>query len=72
MDKQEMTQPQKNGLSDLLLLDRSHEFTEQDVLYPFALEELLCKHVGEGGAPLCHLWRHPRAFVMGLRDSRLP
>lgn len=67
-----MTQPQKNGLSDLLLLDRSHDVTEQDVLYPFALEELLCKHVGEGGAPLCHLWRHPRAFVMGLRDSRLP
>lgn len=72
MDKQEMTQPKKNGLSDLLLLDRSQDVTEQDVLYPFALEELLCKHVGEGGAPLCHLWRHPRAFVMGLRDSRLP
>ncbi|SCW37255.1 octanoyl-[GcvH]:protein N-octanoyltransferase [Paenibacillus tianmuensis] len=72
MDKEEMTQPQKNGLSDLLLLDRSQDVTEQDVLYPFALEELLCKHVGEGGAPLCHLWRHPRAFVMGLRDSRLP
>lgn len=38
----------------------------------FAIDELLCKRVGEGGAPLCHLWRHPRAFVMGPKDSRLP
>ncbi|MGF9711751.1 lipoate--protein ligase family protein [Paenibacillus naphthalenovorans] len=58
--------------TDLLILDRSNDLTEPDVLYPFALEELLCRHVGEGGAPLVHLWRHPRAFVMGLRDSRLP
>lgn len=59
-------------LTDLLILDRSNELTEPDVLYPFALEEILCRRVGEGGAPLVHLWRHPRAFVMGLRDSRLP
>ncbi|CRF28790.1 Octanoyl-[GcvH]:protein N-octanoyltransferase [Mycobacterium tuberculosis] len=59
-------------LSDLLVLDRSNDLTEPDVMYPFALEELLCRHVGEGGAPLVHLWRHSRAFVMGLRDSRLP
>ncbi|WP_426448543.1 lipoate--protein ligase family protein [Paenibacillus sp. S-38] len=60
------------GLPELLLLDRTKELGEQDVLYHFALEELLCRHVGEGGAPLCHLWRHPKGFVMGLRDSRLP
>lgn len=59
-------------LTDLLILDRSNEQTEPDVLYSFALEELLCRRVGDGGAPLVHLWRHPRAFVMGLRDSRLP
>ncbi|TVY12058.1 lipoate--protein ligase family protein [Paenibacillus cremeus] len=61
-----------SGLNNLLLLDRTEELAEAEVLYPFALEELLCKHVGEGGSPLVHLWRHPRAFVMGLRDSRLP
>ncbi|MBP1156504.1 MULTISPECIES: lipoate--protein ligase family protein [unclassified Paenibacillus] len=59
-------------LTDLLILDRSNEHSEPEVLYPFALEELLCRRVGEGGAPLVHLWRHPKAFVMGLRDSRLP
>lgn len=38
----------------------------------FALDELLAKRVGEGGPPVCHLWRHPRAFVLGARDARLP
>ncbi|CAG7654455.1 lipoate--protein ligase family protein [Paenibacillus allorhizosphaerae] len=65
-------QPWDKELNRMLILDRSGDFGESDVLYPFALEELLCRHVGEGGAPLLHLWRHPRAFVMGLRDSRLP
>jgi len=54
------------------LLDRSEDLRHGDVLYPFALEELLCRQVGEGAAPIIHIWRHPRAFVMGLRDSRLP
>ncbi|MCS7462659.1 lipoate--protein ligase family protein [Paenibacillus doosanensis] len=55
-----------------LIWDRSQQTAPPDVLYPFALEELLCRSVGEGGPPIVHLWRHPRAFVMGLRDSRLP
>ncbi|RAR44287.1 lipoyl protein ligase domain-containing protein [Paenibacillus sp. MDMC362] len=56
----------------VLLLDRTHDLTHQDVLYHFALDELLCKLTGDGGPAICHLWRHPRAFVMGVRDSRLP
>ncbi|WP_235941207.1 lipoate--protein ligase family protein [Paenibacillus puerhi] len=63
--------PSGEGLQNLLMLDRSGDFSEPDILYPFALEELLCRYVGEGGPPLIHMWRHPRAFVMGLRDSRL-
>lgn len=54
------------------ILDRSADLTGSDILYPFALEELLCRQVGEGALPIVHLWRHPRAFVMGLRDSKLP
>ncbi|MEV2910321.1 biotin/lipoate A/B protein ligase family protein [Paenibacillus larvae] len=42
------------------------------VLTPFALEELLMKEVGLTGKAMIHIWRHPRAFVMGLRDSKLP
>ncbi|WP_327204756.1 lipoate--protein ligase family protein [Paenibacillus sp. DMB20] len=56
----------------ILLLDRTRDLTEPDVLYSFALDELLCRQTGRGGPAICHLWRHPRAFVMGVRDSRLP
>lgn len=56
----------------VLLLDRTDNLAHQDVLYHFALDELLCRLTGEGGPAICHLWRHPRAFVMGVRDSRLP
>jgi octanoyl-[GcvH]:protein N-octanoyltransferase len=61
-----------SNLNDLLILDRTRDWTETDALYPFALDELLCRRTGEGGPAVCHLWRHPRAFVMGSRDSRLP
>jgi octanoyl-[GcvH]:protein N-octanoyltransferase len=43
-----------------------------DVLFPFAYDELMCKKVGEGAAPVVHLWRHEKALVLGLRDRRLP
>lgn len=56
----------------VLLLDRTHDLSHQDVLSHFALDELLCRLTGDGGPAICHLWRHPRAFVMGVRDSRLP
>ncbi len=72
MENQEQDGDVNGGLDNLLLLDRTNDLAEADALYPFALDELLCRHVGKGGAPLCHLWRHPRAFVMGQRDSRLP
>ncbi|MEQ7053291.1 lipoate--protein ligase family protein [Paenibacillaceae sp. P-4] len=60
------------GLDNILVLDRTQHLEELDILYPFALDELLCRHTGKGGPAVCHLWRHPRGFVMGLRDSRLP
>jgi Lipoate-protein ligase A len=56
----------------LVLLDRMDELSEEDPLYAFALDELLCRSTGRGAPAVCHIWRHPRAFIMGLRDSRLP
>ncbi|ANS76928.1 hypothetical protein AWM70_22030 [Paenibacillus yonginensis] len=44
----------------------------RDILEPFAREEYYCKKVGEGSPPLLHIWRHPQAMVLGLRDRRLP
>ncbi|WP_127496176.1 lipoate--protein ligase family protein [Paenibacillus glycanilyticus] len=60
------------GDRGLVLLDRMNDFSEEDPLYAFALDELLCRNTGRGGPAVCHMWRHPRAFIMGLRDSRLP
>ncbi|MFB8376869.1 lipoate--protein ligase family protein [Paenibacillus taichungensis] len=42
------------------------------VLEAFAWEEVMCRQVGEGHLPVAHIWRHPDAFVAGLRDRRLP
>lgn len=56
----------------ILLLDRSGDLQRRDVLNAFALDELLCRQTGAGGPAICHIWRHPGALVMGVRDSRLP
>ncbi|MEC0231602.1 lipoate--protein ligase family protein [Paenibacillus alba] len=58
--------------SSMVILDRSGEKDVKPILYAFALEELLCRAIGKVAPPILHIWRHPRAFVMGLRDSRLP
>lgn len=42
------------------------------VLDAFAWEEVMCRRVGSGHLPVAHIWRHPDAFVAGLRDRRLP
>lgn len=45
----------------------------QDMLIPFAFEEMLCRDVGAGQVPpVLHLWSHPGGVALGLRDSRLP
>ncbi|MCR8644072.1 lipoate--protein ligase family protein [Paenibacillus sp. N1-5-1-14] len=62
----------ETSLGKVHILDRSQDLSHSDILYPFALEELLCRRVGEGASPIVHIWRHPKAFVMGLKDSRLP
>ncbi|MCL6459611.1 MAG: hypothetical protein K6T85_16565 [Gorillibacterium sp.] len=54
------------------LLDHTSNGYDGDILLPFAIDELLCKEVGEGRKPIVHLWRHPSALVLGLRDRRLP
>ncbi|MDR0270387.1 lipoate--protein ligase family protein [Paenibacillus sp.] len=67
-----MSELSNDAFGSMLILDRMNDDTQRDALYPFALDELLCKETGRGGPPLCHIWRHPRSFIIGLRDSRLP
>jgi octanoyl-[GcvH]:protein N-octanoyltransferase len=51
------------------IVDRSSECLTDEILIPFAVEELWCRAVE---TPMIHIWRHRRAFVLGLRDRRLP
>lgn len=60
------------GNQPFIIMDRTREPLQGDALYPFALEDLICKHVGLEGLPAIHMWRHSRALIMGLRDRRLP
>jgi octanoyl-[GcvH]:protein N-octanoyltransferase len=57
---------------NMLILDRMNELGESDPLHAFALDELLCRRAGQGGPAVCHLWRHPQAFILGSQDIRLP
>ncbi|MFB9274070.1 lipoate--protein ligase family protein [Cohnella cellulosilytica] len=59
-------------MADMRVLDRTREPAAADVAEAFALDEWLGRAVGGGEPPICHLWRHPRAFVIGSKDSRLP
>lgn len=45
----------------------------EDLLIPFAFEEILCRDVGAGIVPpSLHLWSHSGGVAIGLRDSKLP
>lgn len=57
---------------ETMLLDRTGETAPADVARAFAMDELLGRRAGNGGPAICHLWRHPRAFVIGSKDGRLP
>ncbi|WP_134701397.1 biotin--protein ligase [Ammoniphilus sp. YIM 78166] len=60
-------------MNHLTLLDSTMKMYTGDILYPFALDEVWARKVGQGlAAPGFHLWRHEKAFVLGLRDRKLP
>lgn len=58
--------------SPMLIMDAASSMLSGDVLFPFAFDEVYCRKVGRDFPPILHLWRHPHALVMGLRDRRLP
>lgn len=58
--------------SGMIILDRSDQFEPYDPLQAFAIDELLCKKAASSQATICHIWRHPNAFILGQRDYRLP
>jgi octanoyl-[GcvH]:protein N-octanoyltransferase len=59
--------------SRFIVIDSSAQLLEGEVMFPFAFDEVLCRKVGEGLLPpIFHIWRHRKAFILGLRDRRLP
>lgn len=55
------------------IIDTSSSFLSGDILFPFAFDEFFCRRVGAGiSDPIVHIWRHNRAFIVGLRDRKLP
>ncbi|MEX1030109.1 MAG: biotin/lipoate A/B protein ligase family protein [Paenibacillaceae bacterium] len=53
------------------LLDGSKSPLDGKALLPFAVDELECRLVGKGAQPFVHIWRHEKAFILGLRDRKL-
>jgi octanoyl-[GcvH]:protein N-octanoyltransferase len=53
------------------LLDGSAHPLGGEALLPFAVDERECRLVGNGALPFVHIWRHEKAFILGLRDRRL-
>jgi octanoyl-[GcvH]:protein N-octanoyltransferase len=53
------------------VLDTRAASLHEEALLPFAIDELECRQVGKGVQPFLHIWRHRKAFILGLRDRRL-
>ncbi|KAI7265928.1 hypothetical protein KC345_g8347 [Hortaea werneckii] len=65
--------PEEMVLFTHLSRDAEGNAPDQDMLVPFAFEEMLCRDVGTGRVPpVLHLWSHPGGVALGLRDSKLP
>jgi len=61
-----------NSIQKCILIDSTEPPFQQPLLFPYALDEWVCRRMDIASAAVIHIWRHPRAFVLGLRDSRLP
>lgn len=44
----------------------------QNILFPYAWDEWMCRQLTIESPNYIHIWQHPRAFVLGLRDRQLP
>ncbi len=68
-----MMMPMINFPLKFKLVDTSSTVFSHDILFPFAFDEVYGREVGmERSEPIIHIWRHPKAFILGLRDRKLP
>ncbi|QGQ95989.1 lipoate--protein ligase family protein [Paenibacillus psychroresistens] len=43
-----------------------------DILFPYAWDEWMCRQLTSDSPSYIHVWQHPKAIVLGLRDRQLP
>jgi octanoyl-[GcvH]:protein N-octanoyltransferase len=55
-----------------ILVDSSKVSLANDILFPYAWDEWLCRQLTADSPSYLHIWQHPKAFVLGLRDRQLP
>lgn len=68
-----MMMPITNFPLKIKIVDTSSTLLSHDILFPFAFDEVYGREVGmDRSEPIIHIWRHPKAFIMGLRDRKLP
>ncbi|NBI31041.1 lipoate--protein ligase family protein [Chengkuizengella marina] len=58
--------------NNMFLVNNMNNILQQNILYPFAFDEVACRKVGLGQTPMIHVWRHEKAFILGMRDWKLP
>jgi octanoyl-[GcvH]:protein N-octanoyltransferase len=54
------------------LVDSSHLSLANDILFPYAWDEWQCRQLTMDSPSYLHIWQHPKAMVLGLRDRQLP
>jgi octanoyl-[GcvH]:protein N-octanoyltransferase len=59
-------------LKDCVHLKSSEQAESNDIIYPYAWDEWVCRQIPQDSPALLHIWQHPKAFVLGLRDRQLP
>jgi octanoyl-[GcvH]:protein N-octanoyltransferase len=59
-------------LSECVYLKSSEHAHLNDIIYPYAWDEWVCRQIRPDSPALLHIWQHPKAFVLGLRDRKLP
>jgi octanoyl-[GcvH]:protein N-octanoyltransferase len=55
-----------------ILVDSSKVSLVNDLLFPYAWDEWLCRQLTITSPSYLHIWQHSKAFVLGLRDRQLP
>jgi octanoyl-[GcvH]:protein N-octanoyltransferase len=54
------------------LADSSELNLSNEILFPYAWDEWTCRQLTNHSPSYIHIWQHPKAFVLGLRDRQLP